>query len=301
MPQYIWEGIFSILNVLIPGVVLALFAVYYQNRRKREIQVEGKLAIERIDGYEQILECLYEGQNLHEVSLKEENDARAILSYFDLQTYNYECPDALRDEAGFDAFYERLSGLQKTYEIYLDEETARKLNHSIQVYGNIKMWMDAFCDTEHAVDLKVKKEVARRHIDWMYKLMGMMMFSHCTGAYAQFDMAVCKQMRRFSLTYQRHRLRSWLRNKFESVMYIITINSSRQNVLGKVCKGLSWLYLGKEGWSLSHIMDAVVQIMGYVHFSDRYTPEEYFENKRMPNEKEIALFGKILMAMVHKL
>ena len=30
MPQYIWDGIFSILNVLVPSVVLALFASHYQ-------------------------------------------------------------------------------------------------------------------------------------------------------------------------------------------------------------------------------------------------------------------------------
>ena len=161
--------------------------------------------------------------------------------------------------------------------------------------------MDAFSDTEHAVDLKVKKEVARKHIDWMYKLMGMMMFSHCTRAYAQFDMAVCEQMRRFSLTYRKRRLRSWLRNRFESVMHTITINSSRQDILGRMCKGLSWLYIGKNGRSLSHIMLAVVPIMGYVHFSDSYTPEEYFERKRMPDEKEMSLFGEVLKAMIHKL
>ena len=88
MPQYIWDGIFSILNVLVPSVVLALFASHYQNRRKREIQIEGKLAINRIDGYEQILSCFYEGQNLHEISLKEEDKATAILRYFDVETFN---------------------------------------------------------------------------------------------------------------------------------------------------------------------------------------------------------------------
>ena len=74
-----WGGVFPILNVLLPGIVLAFFAAYYQNRRKREIQIEGKLAIERIDGYEQILSCLYEGQDNHEMTLEEEKKAAAIL------------------------------------------------------------------------------------------------------------------------------------------------------------------------------------------------------------------------------
>lgn len=37
--------------------------------------------------------------------------------------------------------------------------------------GYVLEWrIDTFCDTEHVVDLKVKKEVAKEHIDWMYKL-----------------------------------------------------------------------------------------------------------------------------------
>ena len=98
MPQYIWEGIFPILNVLVPGVVLALFAAYYQNRRKREIQIEGKLAISRNEGYQQILSCFYEGQVNHEVSLKEESEAKAISGYLDVKTLHYKCNDTYKDE-----------------------------------------------------------------------------------------------------------------------------------------------------------------------------------------------------------
>ena len=60
-----WEGVFSVLNVLVPGVVLALFAAYYKNRRKREIKIEGKLAVERIDGYEHILKAFFEKRKNH--------------------------------------------------------------------------------------------------------------------------------------------------------------------------------------------------------------------------------------------
>ena len=209
MPQFIWEGFFSILNVLVPGVVMALFAAYYQNRRKREIQIESKLAINRIDGYEQILSCFYEGQDIHEVSLREEEEAKAILGYFDVETFRYQCPDAFKSEECFDAYYKRLTILQKKYQIYLDDEASQQLNRSVSIYTRIKNWLDAFSDTEHVVDLKVEKSVARKHIDWMYRLVGMMMFSHCTRAYTELDTVVCKQMNRFYLTYRKHRLRKW--------------------------------------------------------------------------------------------
>ena len=153
MPQYIWEGLFSVLNVLVPGIVLVLFAAYYQNRRKREIQIEGKLAMERVDGYEQLLFVFYEGQDNHEVTLEEEEKAAAILGYFDVPTFHFQCPNAFLDEAHFDAFYEKLEGLQKDYQIYLDEEASRQLDRSVAIYTHFKIMMDAFCDTEHGPEV----------------------------------------------------------------------------------------------------------------------------------------------------
>lgn len=300
MPQFVWEGLFPILNVLVPGVVLAMFAVYNQDRKKREIQIEGKLAIDRIDGYEQILSCFYEGQDNHEVTLKEEEDAAAILGYFDVETFRFQCPNAFKDETSFEKFYERLKTLQKNYQIYLDDEASRQLDKSVGVYTRVKNWMDAFCDTEHAVDLKLKESVARDHIDWMYKLMGMMMFSHCTRAYAELDMVVCKQMNRFYLTYRKHRIRRWLRSIGEGVIHVFDVNMNRKGLIGSICRGVIQLYMGREGRDFRCIMETAVQVMRYVHFSDRYTPQEYFEGTRMPSEKDVALYGQVFMAMVHR-
>lgn len=299
MSQYIWEGIFSILNVVVPGVILALFAAYYQNRRKREIKVEGKLAIDRISGYENILECLYEGQELHEVPLQEEERAKEILGYFDVETFHCECPEAFKSEASFDAYYKRLQGLQRDYQIYLDDKVSRRLDRSVGIYTRLKLWLDAFSDTEHTVDLKVEKDMAREHIDWMYKLTGMLMFSHATRAYVQLDQEICKQMNRLSLTYRKHRIRRWLRKLEETIIYSIDVNAVREGILGSVCRRILLLYISKEDKDMGYIMETVVQVMRYVHFSDRYTPHEYFEMKRVPCE-EIALYEEVFMAMMHR-
>ena len=300
MPQFIWEGFFSILNVLVPGVVMALFAAYYQNSRKREIQIESKLAINRIDGYEQILSCFYEGQDIHEVSLREEEEAKAILGYFDVETFRYQCPDAFKSEECFDAYYKRLTILQKNYQIYLDDEASQQLNRSLSIYTRIKNWLDAFSDTEHVVDLKVEKSVARKHIDWMYRLVGMMMFSHCTGAYTELDTVVCKQMNRFYLTYRKHRLRKWLRSIGEAIIHVFDVNRNKRGIIGQIYGVVMSLYIGKDGRDYVRIMKTVIEIMRYVHFSDRFTPQEYFECKNVPSHKELDLYGQVFMAMVHK-
>lgn len=300
MPQFMWEGIFPILYVLVPGVVLALFAAYYQNRRKKEIQIEGKLAIERIDGYEQILNSLYEAQYLNSPTFEEERNAERILGYFDVQTFHYEYPNAFRDEVSFDTFYKRIGDLHRCYDIYLDGVTRRQLSRSTSFYTQIKLWLDAFCDTEHAVDLKLKESVARRNIDWVYRLTGMLVYSHCTKSFAQFEQVVCDQLNNFSLTYRKHRLRKlWWRVE-EAVMHIFDVGSRKKGLWSRICNSVVGQYIGKDGRDFARIMDVVVQVMRYVHFSDRYTPEEYFEKKRQPTEKELALFGNVFMSMLHK-
>lgn len=300
MPQFMWEGIFPILYVLVPGVVLALFAAYYQNRRKKEIQIEGKLAIERIDGYEQILNCLYEAQDLNIPTLEEARSAERILRYFDVQIFHCEYPNAFKDEAVYDAFYKRIGDLKRYYEIYLDGVTRRQLSKSIAFYTQMKLWLDAFSDTEHTVDLKLKESVARRNIDWMYKLTGMLVFSHCGRSFAQFEQVVCDQLNHFSLTYRKHRLRKLWWKIEAAVMHFFDVGSRKKGLWDRICKGVVRVYIGKDGRNLAQIMEVVVQVMIYVHFSDRYTPEEYFEHKRQPSDKDLALFGKVLMAMVHK-
>lgn len=299
MPQYMWEGIFQVLNVLIPGVILALFAAYYQNRRKREIQIEGKLAVERIDAYEKLLYCLYNGQEFHEVTLQEEKEAQAILDYFDVSTLHFQCPNAFRDEASFDGFYENLKKLAGEYQIYLDDETSRELSQSIAIYTSLKYWLDAFCDTEHTVDLHVKDEIARRHIDFVFKLTGMVMVHHCARAYALFDNAVCRQFNQFSLTYRRHRIRKWFRGLKERLLFFFDKGMRNQGLMGEICKFVLRLYMGKDERNMAHIIETVVQVMRYVHFSDRFSPQEFFEKKRLPSEEEQKLYGKIFMAMVH--
>ena len=300
MPQYIWEGIFSILNVLVPSVVMALFVSYYQNRRKREIQIEGKLAISRIEVYEKILSCLYEGQYLTDISLKEEKEAATIFKYLDIKTFHYQCPNTFMDEASFDAYYERLVRLQKDYQIYLDDNASRQLSKSLGIYTKIKKWMDAFSDTEHTVDLKVKEKVAREHIDWMYRLMGMIMFSHCTRAYAELDMLVCHQMNRLYLTYHKHTIRKWLRTMGDAIIYMFDVNMNRKCLIGSISRGIIQLYIGKEERDFGHIMATAAKVMQYVHFSDSYSPTEFFEGKRVPSREELKLYGQVFMAMLHK-
>ena len=300
MPQYVWEGIFGILNVLVPGVILALFAAYYQNKRKREIKVEGQLAIDRVDGYEQMLSLYFEAQNLQDATLEEEKRANEILAYFDVDTFHFTYPMALKDESTFEKYYRQLRELHRDYQIYLDDKVSRQLDRSLAVYTLFKNWMDAFCDTEHTVQLGLPKQQAKAHIDWMYKLLGMVMFSHCTRAYVELDNSICRQMKHFSLTYRRHRIRRTIGKVEDKILYFLERWSGRRDVFGKCCHWLLFMSFDKNNKHLINVMKVVPEIMRYVHFSDRFSPQEYFEQKRIPTDEEMELYGRAFMAQMHR-
>lgn len=81
--------------------------------------------------------------------------AKEIFSHFDVDTFHFEYPRAFADEASFGAFYERLIDVNRDHQIYLDDKVSRQLDKSLHLYTLLKLWLDAFCDTERAVVLKV--------------------------------------------------------------------------------------------------------------------------------------------------
>lgn len=48
------EQVFEILNLVVPSLILALFALNYQLRKKVEIRIETQLAKQRIQTYESV-------------------------------------------------------------------------------------------------------------------------------------------------------------------------------------------------------------------------------------------------------
>lgn len=299
MPQFMWENLFRLLNYLVPGVILALFAAYYQNRRKREIKIEGKLAVMRIDTYEKVLAQFYKAQSLQSATLKEEEKAKAILGYFTSETYHFQYPNAFQNEETFDAFYKCFQELQRDCQIYLDYSVSNQLRRSLDFYTICKNQLDAFADTEHVVDFGFSEEQSREHIDWVYILCGMLLFSHCTKAFVELDNAINRQLRNLSLSYRRCRVR----RLFSDMLDRFLLFFDRKRNSSGLRRLLSLLVL-KMSLSRDHrhwlkIMLEMSEIMRYVHFSDRIAPRDYFEKVKCPPKKEMDLYNKAYLAMVH--
>ena len=74
----------------------------------------------------------------------------------------------------------------------------------------------------------------------------------------------------------------------------------RGGYLGIMSRRFIQLVIGRKERDLSYIMETAIEVMSYVHFSDKYSPKEFFEGKRIPSDKEQLLYGQVFMAMVHK-
>lgn len=300
IPQFMWENIFGLLNYLVPGVILALYAANFQNRRKREIKIEGKIALMRIDAYERVIGELYKAQDLLFPTLEEEEKANAILGYFESPTYRFQYPRMFGDEATFDAFYRQFQELQRSCQIYLDDPVSRRFDHSVGFFTTCKNLLDAYSDTERIVDFHFSEKQYRRHTDWVYKLCGMMMFSHCTQAYVELDNEMNWQLRHFTITYRRYGLRRFLGRVQDGLLFFFDRRREKSGLMGKVSRGVLFGSLNRDKKDYVSIMVELTEMMRYVHFSDKYSPREFFEGIRRPSQKDIDLYNMAFMSQVHR-
>lgn len=300
LPQFMWEYIFGLLNYLVPGVILALFAAFYQNRRKREIKIEGKIAVTRIEMYEKILALFYKAQDLLTPTLEEEDKAKDILAYFPSKTYNCQYPNMFADEATFDSFYGRFQELLRECQIYLDYPVYSQMSHSLYFFTFCKNQLDAYSDTERVVDFKFSDSQSRRHIDWAYRLCGMLMFSHCTRVFVELDNVICSQLRHFRITYRKYCFRRLFSNVRDRFLFIFDLRKTHKGVMRKISQRIMSKSISKENHKMVDIMLDVTSIMRYLHFSDKYSPSDFLEGRRVPSKEDVALYNAAFLSQVHK-
>ena len=279
LSEVTWLGIFTICKVLIPGIILALFTAYYQNRKKREIKVEGKIAKLRIEAYQKIaftFSKIYETQS---PSLKEEEAAKKILSGFDFPDMNMDYSSVFENEKEFDNFYYALMQVGQEYGIYLDYPTAQQLKNSIAVFTHCKLFLDAFCDTEHR---QTKKDMA-------YMLMGIALKNEINRTFLEMEEVLALQLQHLRLTYRSYwwqRLKYTVSKPFLRIADTYLTDSSWRGYISQWF--LLKIFQQRHKAIICYLSD-FIQILGYVHVSDRYSPEEYFnkdENERMNLNKD---------------
>lgn len=285
----IWEGLFSVAKVLLPGIILALFAIYYQLRKKAEIKLEGAITKLRIKSYEHIQDRFCRIINTVSPTLQDESIIKGIKKFLSYPDLNIDYSECVGSEASFDKFYDEITILQRQENIYLDEVTKKRLERSVALFTHCKLFLDAFCDTERAFSDNHKPETAQKKIDFAYMITAIVLKSNYNGAFLTLEDTMGKQIRNLRLRYSKEIIRRiWgkIREPFLRLLDKHPYNTIAQFLL--------WLTMPKDYKVMSHALIQLNDVYRYIHIMDRYTPDQYFT---MSPEKQLQLTGEFYLAL----
>lgn len=277
----IWVGIFSVANVLVPGMILALFTAYYQTRKKREIKLEAAIFRVRIDSYERLMKAFGKLYHTSSPTLKDEEIIDELVGYFHYPDLNIDVSSCTSTESTFDSFYNDISKLQQNERIYLDEKTKDQLSNSVALFTHCKLFLDAFSDTENEMTHYTKTKEIQDRIDFAYLMTSIMMKSLYQSTLLKLEEVIGKQLRNINLLYGYHRLKHLclkISECFLRILYRYMNNNKVLSLFGSI--------MSKENKMLTAIITQLPELYSYIHVKDKYKPTEFYN---MEEQKRVAL------------
>lgn len=284
IPQEIWKGIFTVAKVLIPGLILAVYAIYYQQRKKREIQMEGAIAKVRIQSYERLVSSFSKIIITDDPSLEDEDKINGIKQYVQYPDLNFNVPSCTKTESNFDNFYNKITNLLQNEQIYLDVNTKEELEKSVALFTHCKMSLDAFCDTERAMPEGQSEAEIQKKIDFAYLMTAVMMKSQYNRTFLSLEDTIDNQLRHLRLGYKHYYIKKVSSKVSEKILRFLD-----KRLTNKKVQSVIWSLMGKDYKAMSSILIQLVEVYCYIHVMDKYTPGEYF---RMDEKTRMSLDSK---------
>lgn len=289
LSKEIWEGVFTVAKVLIPGLILALYAIYYQQRKKREIKMEGAVAKVRIQSYERLVSSFSQIIITDDPSLEDEDKINSIKKYVNYPDLNIDVPACTKSESNFDNFYNEITNLSQNEQVYLDIDTKKELEKSVALFTHCKMSLDAFCDTERAIpDGHADKDIQKK-IDFAYLMTAVMMKSQYNRTFISLEDTIDNQIRHLRLGYKNYYFKKIISKVKEQFLRFLD-----KRLTNKKVQLVVWSLMDKNYKSMSSILIQLVEVFCYIHVMDKYTPDEYFS---MDEKKRMSLDAKFFAAL----
>lgn len=217
IPQYIWEGIFTLLEVLLIGGVAGAFISSYQKRKEVLLRIKGEIMMRRMTAYEGLEEMIEEVYLQIAPPVEEEAVMAELLDGIPIEHDGYDYPSLFESEQHFDAFYSKLSAVHRKNHVYLDGPLLETVGDMMSYLSEVKLLLDAYCDTEHTdVYMKNKKD-ADRKIQAAYRLFGVLLMQDMIRFYALMDQRIAHDMRHIRLSYRDYKWRKWLDRRVEDL------------------------------------------------------------------------------------
>lgn len=271
------EQAFQIINLVIPGLILALYAARYQLRKKVEIRIETQLAKLRIQAYETIHASFVKLMHTQTPSLQLQSDIKHIMSHYGFCDLGIDYPAVMATEHSFDTFYHEVMETIADHSILLDYDTHCQAQNSLAILSQLKTFLDAFSDAErtHRVGESLSEDVQRK-IDYAYLLAGIALKNDCNRAFLTLEDELSHQISHISIVPSRRYLKRMVKAVRDALCYVALLGSKlRHRTLSMLSERVMFRLLGRSRRLFTAQASQFVLLLEYVHVSDRYSFQQY--------------------------
>lgn len=274
--QSTWENIFSLLEVLLPGLIMAFFGAYYQTRKKKEIALKVGITRLRIAAYEDIVETISKLAEQVSPTLSDDAKIKEILSFYDYIDLNTDYSSIIGTEKRFDSFYHAICDKVDENDIYLDYKVHKQCTDSIAIFTHMKTILDAYCDTMRVLEEKGKNgRNIQEKIDFAYRLAAVLLKNEINKGCILVGDIIARQINGVRVNYRKYRIRKIAYKLFEPVLRLADSYMSDETWRGSLSRKFLFGVLG-DRLSLVSKLAIFVEILAYIHASDQYSPSAYF-------------------------
>lgn len=273
---YIWTGIFKVLEILVVGLILGLFASRYQKRKEIELKIKANLLLKRLEALEKVSKA---NCKLHNTIAPSAEEQVLLFEYIDRLRLPFEEVDyrkLMSSQVEFDSYYEEVTQLLANERVYFDYDIERIVSEYINFLSEIKCFMDAFWDTTGGDLIKVNLG---------FRIFGVVLQGDFNRFYAKIDQTIAKQMRRVSLSYKDQ----YFKKNTKKAHYNLTLYLERyleeSSFRGKVSRKIYFGYLHKN-YGNSHLLRFASElhvVLMFIYYYDKYSIEEF---DKLPDEQK---------------
>lgn len=293
------EQIIEILKLVLPSLVLTLFALHYQLRKKVEIRIEKGIAMQRIQAYEALHAAFGKIVRTQTPKVKQQPEIESMIAYYGFDSYiGIDYPEALATEQDFDAFFHTLQNAVNENSFFLDYETKQQVQRFMNILSQIKSTLDAFCDAEHTyLSGKPVPLHVRQKIDYAYLLAGIMLKSCFNKSYLVLEDTLTNQMSNIEVVPSRHYVRRIVDTSYACLLYVLHVGASLRNgVIANLFQQLLYWVTDSAEKNFGFQLMNFRMLLAYVDVSDRYSFQDYLhlsEKKRSSLYQDYALRMKM--------
>lgn len=274
--QSVWEDIFSLLKVLLPGIFMAFFGAFYQTRKKKEIALKVGITRLRIAAYEDIAATFSKLAEQVSPTLSDDTKIKEILSFYDYIDLNTDYSSIIGTEKKFDSFYHAICDKVDENDIYLDYKVHKQCTGSIAIFTHMKTILDAYCDTMRVLEEDGKNDrKLQDEIDFGYRLAAVLMKNEINKGFILVEDIIAGQINGVRVNYRKYRIRKIAYKFFEPIMHWADSYMSDETWRGWLSRMILFRVL-VDRLSLVSKLAIFVETLAYIHVSDQYSPSAYF-------------------------